>query len=209
MKKYLFLLLPFCAVGFFQLASCKKDPDTTVIPPVKPPDTPVVYVPIHQPGDTVNFGAGYAKKLTADWTAEAIASVMKFVDTSYIGVGFFTYSKTDLHSQRESLGFRFIKKNSLGEMLKLKKMDVSNLENGYVSPTYTTWRSDGDVIEDQYNLDETATDNYFQLIKADWGQKRVEGTFTASFKIREPRVNPLNPKQVKFSNGRFWANIQD
>jgi len=168
-----------------------------------------VYVPIHQPGDTVNFGAGYAKKLTADWSSEAYCSVMDHFDTTYISIGFFTYSKTDIHSQRESLGFDFIKKASLGQMQQLKKMNSGSLKSGYVSPTYTTWRSDGDVIEDRYDLDESASDNYFTLTKADWAKKRVEGTFTASFKIREPRVNPLNPKYVKFSNSRFWANIQD
>ena len=207
MNKIFLLLL--VSSGLFCLASCKKDSPEPIIPPVKPPDTPAVYVPIHQPGDTVNFGAGYAKKLTADWSAEAFSRVMTFVDTNLVSVSFLTYSKIDLGAQREHLAFAFIPKASIGQAFLLKSMTSTTLKPGYVDATYSTWRLDGDVIEDRYNLDETATDNYFKVTKADWAKKRVEGIFTASFKIREPRVNPLNPKQVKFSGGRFWANIQD
>lgn len=79
----------------------------------------------------------------------------------------------------------------------------------FVSPTYTTWTSDGDVTEDRYDLDTTATDNFFRIQTIDLANNRVEGTFTATFKIREPRINPANPKTVKFSEGKFWAVIQE
>ena len=189
----------------YLLSGCQKDKIQEPAPP-PPPDTTAVYVPIYQPGDT-SLGAGYAKKLTAQWNAETICIVQSFFDTNYIAIGFITYSSNG--AQRESFGFSFIPRFEDDKTYGLKKMTGSTLVSGFVSPTYTTWTSDGDVIDDSYDLDTTATDNFLKMQMIDNENKRVEGTFTATFNIREPRINPANPKVVKFSEGKFWAVIQE
>ncbi len=197
--RYVFLI--FCAVLFF--ANCQKE---KISEPPPPPPEPPVYVPIYQPGDT-SMGAGYAKKLTADWKAEALCRVQTFFDTNYISIGFFTYSSYG--ELRETFGFSFIPRFEDGIEYGLKKMVGSSLQPGYISPTYGTMKYDGDVTEDIYYLDTTATDNYFRVDKIDPVSKRIEGSFSVTFKVEEPRSNPANPPTVKFSAGRYWAIIQE
>ena len=170
-----------------------------------PPDPPI-YVPIYQPGDTT-MGAGYANKLTAAWKSEAICKVQTFFDTNYIAISFFTYSING--EIREAFGFGFIPRFEGNKTYSLKKMTGSTLIPGYVTPTYGTWKYDGDVTEDIYYLDTTATDNYFRVDKIDPVSKRIEGSFSVTFKVEEPRSNPANPPTVKFSAGRYWAIIQE
>lgn len=195
--------LLFVLVALAPFVACRKE---KIVDPPPPPDTTTVYVPIYQPGDTT-MGAGYAKKLTANWKAEAICAVQSFFDTNYISIGFFTYSNNG--EVREAFGFSFIPRFEGSKTYGLKKMTGSSLKPGYVSPTYGTWKYDGDVTEDIYRLDTTATDNFFRVGVIDHVNKRVEGTFTATFLIEEPRTNPANPKKVKFSDGKFWAVIQN
>ena len=199
MKYFLFFLLAFAI-----LSSCKKEAVPDPLPP-PPPDTPYVYVPIYQPGDT-SMGAAYAKKLTANWKAESLCRIQSFFDTNYISIGFFTYN--NYGELRESFGFDFIPRFGGEYGYLLKKMNGNTLSQGFVSPTYGIWTSDGDVLQDYYELDTTAKDNRFTVVKLDLINKRMECTFTVTFKIKEPRTNPANPKTVKFSEGRAWAYIQ-
>lgn len=199
--KYIFALLAIISI----MPACQKEKATDPEPPV-PPDTNTVYVPIFQPGDTTQ-GAAYANKLTAVWKAESICTVQTFFDPNYMAVTFLTYANSG--AQRESFGFSFIPRFAAGKVYGLKKMVGSALSQGFVSPTYATWTSDGDVIEDWYELDTTANDNSLYIKAINPLTNRVEGTFTASFNIVEPRRNPANPLKVKFSEGRFWAVVQE
>ena len=199
MKYLLFFFLAFAV-----LSSCKKEATPVPLPP-PPPDPPYVYVPIYQPGDT-SMGAAYAKKLTANWKAESRCLVQTHFDTNYLAMVFFTYY--NYGEQRESFEFSVIPRFGGEKEYKIKKMTANTLEPGSVSPTYSTWTSDGDVLQDFYLLDTTAKDNRFTVEKLDLINKRIECTFTVTFKIKEPRTNPANPKTVKFSEGRAWAYIQ-
>jgi hypothetical protein len=198
--KYLIFFISF----LFILSACKKDeaPEPTPIPV----DPPSVYVPIYQPGDT-SMGAAYAKKLTASWKATSLCRVLSFFDTNYISIIFLTYNNFGEH--RESFSFGFIPRFEGEKIYSLKHMASSTLQSGNVSPTYGTWTSDGDVLQDYYEIDTTAFDNHFTVTKLDLANKRIECTFTATFKIVEPRVYAANPKTVKFSNGWAWAYIRD
>lgn len=197
-------LIFFCSL-FVTIFSCKKD-DSPIITPPPPIDTTQVNVPIYEPGDT-SLGASYAKKLTANWSAEAICLVQSYFDTNYVGILFSTYSNAGY--QREALSFSLIPRFAGEKSYGLKKMSSNTLHSDFVSPSYSTFKSDGDVLEDYYNLDTTATDNHFTVGKLDLITNRIECTFTATFKIVEPRQNAVNPKTVKFSEGRAWAVIQN
>ena len=195
----------FIIIALAPFVACQKEKFTDP-PPPPPPDTPSIYVPIYQPGDT-SLGAAHAKKLTASWQAKAVCKIQSYFDTNYISVTLLTYSNNG--AQRESFGFAFIPRFENNKVYGLKKMTGSTLIPNFVSPGYTTWTSDGDVFEDFYGLDTTATDNFFRVVSIDPVSNRMEGTFTATFKIEEPRRNPANPKTVKFSEGRFWAVIRN
>jgi len=198
--KYLIFFISILAI----LSSCKKEvtPDPIHIPTVDPP----VYVPIYQPGDT-SMGAAYAKKLTANWKAKSSCRVQSYFDTNYVSIVFLTYNNNG--EQRESLGFGFIPRFGAEKSYSLEDMTSSTLKPGNVSPYYNTWTSDGDVLQDNYEIDTTAFDNNFTVTKLDLLNKRIECTFTATFKIVEPRRYAANPKTVKFSEGRAWAVIRD
>lgn len=199
--KHFFLLLIVSSLFW----ACRKEKEPTADPPIILPEIPV-YVPIFQPGDT-SSGAAYAKKLTATWRAQAISVVLNSFDTNYISIEFFTYnSKGEI---RETFGFGPIPRFEEPKTYGIKEMTKSTLQPDFVSPSYGTWKSDGDVLEDIYDLDTTAQDNFFKVEKIDLANKRMEGSFTVTFNIEEPRNNPINPKTVKFSNGKFWAVIQD
>jgi hypothetical protein len=198
--KYLIFIISFLLI----LSACKKDESSEPTP--IPVDPPSVYVPIYQPGDT-SMGAAYAKKLTANWKATSSCRVQSYFDTNYISIVFLTYN--NFGEQRESFGFGFIPRFGAEKSYFLKDMTSSTLKSGHVSPYYNTWTSDGDVLQDYYEIDTTAFDNHFTVTKLDLANKRIECTFTATFKIVEPRVYAANPKTVKFSNGRAWAYIRD
>ena len=184
------------------IAACKKEePNPTE--QITPPDPPI-YVPIFEPGDT-SKGAARANKLTASWSADTYCK-MSFSDSNKINIHFFTYTSDG--SRRESLGFGPFLKNYLG-VYNLASTTSGNAPNGKVLTSYGTWTSDGDVTEDYYLLDSTELKNRLVITKIDLANKRVEGTFHATFNIQEPRSNPLNPKKVTFSEGRFWAIIRD
>lgn len=198
--KYLISLLITLAF----LPSCKKESEPD--PPIVPVDTLDVYVPIYQQRDTT-MGAAYAKKLTANWKSDAICIVQNFFDTNYVEIILSTYASNGY--QREVFGFGFIPKLKGEKQYDLKYMVSNTVEPNFVSPSYATLSSDGDVLEDAYVLDTTAIDNYCTITNLDLANKRIECTFTATFKIVEPRTNAANPKTVKFSEGRAWAVIQE
>jgi hypothetical protein len=183
--------------------ACNKDmPEQTVITSPEPPKP--VYVPIYEPGDT-SKGAAYAKKLTADFRANAFYRINKNTNPHTMALSFGTYTK--LGEPREIITFIDLKLNTTTGRYPLARFPKAR--QGFVRAGYATARADGDVAEDFYHLDTTATDNTLLITKLDLVNKRIEGTFTMSFEIEEPQFNGKNLKKVKFSEGRFWAKIPD
>lgn len=181
--------------------ACKKeDPDPEPPTPTEPP----IYVPIFEPGDT-SMGAANANKLTAVWSGDTYCK-KSFSDSTKLILNFYTYTSDG--SRRESIGLAPFSKTNIGEY-KLTPFTTNDLPANKVIGSYARWSSDGDVLEDSYQLDSTDLKNRFVVTKIDLVNKRVEGLFHASYNIREPRINPANPKKVTFSEGRFWATIRD
>ena len=197
MKNIQFILI----FTFVTLVACKKE-DPNPIEPTTPP----IYVPIFEPGDT-SKGAAYANKLTAFWKANTYCKRSIF-DSTKLSIEFFTYTANG--NRRESLGFSyFSKKNTGAYNFTTATTGINNLPLGETFTSYATWISDGDALDDYYRSDSTDLENRLVITKIDLANKRVEGTFHASYNIQEPRSNPLNPKKVTFSEGRFWATIRD
>jgi len=80
---------------------------------------------------------------------------------------------------------------------------------GNVISGYSTFASDGDVLEDFYYTDSLSTKNYLKIEEWDNVNKRVSGSFHVSFGIKEPRRNIQSPKKVTFSSGKFWVKLPE
>lgn len=198
MKKIQFIFLCTALLG---ITSCKKEEP---IPP--DPITPNVFVPIFYPGDT-SKGAAYANKLTASWQASVYCQ-KSFFDDDKLSIAF--YTRNAQGSIRESLGMEFVSIEHVGNYkFTTSTTNIDNLPPGEVFASYETWTSDGDVLEDYYRMDSTDVKNGLVITKIDLANKRVEGTFHASYNLQEPRRNSKNPKKVTFSEGSFWAVIRD
>jgi hypothetical protein len=190
----------FFLLSILALQGCKKENIAT-----PQPEPPEVYVPIYFPDDTT-MGAAYAKKLRADFKAQVFCYYNNFVKPRDIIVRLHTY--TQVGELRERFWFTGIKIDG-NNTYKLLRSFNAKPSPGYIQTSYITLSSDGDVIEDYYDLDSTATDNQMTITKLDLAAKRIEGIFTATYVIDTPARNDLNPPRVKFSNGRFWAVIKD
>jgi len=197
MKNKAFLLIFILLVAAY---ACQKD---TPPDPIDPPPDPPIHVPIFEPGDT-SKGAAYAHKLTASWSASVYCKTA-FLDSTKIGLTLYTF-KSD-GSLRESIGLGAVSKYGIG--LYGFATNIFHIQPDEVFTSYGTWTSDGDVSEDYYRMDSTDIKNGLVITKIDLANKRVEGTFHASYNLEEPRINSLNPKKVTFSEGRFWATIRD
>lgn len=196
-QKILFLALISLAIA------CNKEEPVPVAP--TPPVQPPVYVPIYEPGDT-SKGAAYANKLTAFWRAEVYCKTA-YLDTSKIGIVFYTYAKDG--SLREILVLGAVPKQNGQGSYTFHTNPLTPAPAGTVSTSYGTFSSDGDVAEDYYRVDSTDQKNGLTITRIDLFNKRVEGTFDVSYNLQEPRRNPQNPLKVTFSEGRFWATIRD
>ncbi|MCC7467077.1 MAG: hypothetical protein IT261_12445 [Saprospiraceae bacterium] len=198
--------LTYCLLSIIAVltGACDKQSFGSDIPDPKLPTTPI-YVPIYSPGDT-SKGAAYANKLTHAWKASVFCKTA-FLDSTKISLQFFTYTAQGFIRERIGIGSA-LKVGGEGEYRFHTDIYTTPPESK-VSPSYSTWQSDGDVTEDSYRVDSTDVLNRLVITKIDLPNKRVEGTFHASFNIKEPRINVINPKKVTFSEGRFWATIRD
>ena len=195
MKSILFI--PVFAL-LMLVASCKKaDPEPET--PIEPP-----FVAIFEPGDT-SKGAANANKLTAIWSADTYCK-KSFSDSTKLIINFYTYTSDG--SRRESVSFGPFSKTNIG-VYQLTPFSTATLPANKVIGSYGRWSSDGDVLEDTYEVDSTDLKNRFSITKIDLANKRIEGAFHVSYNIRAPRINPANPQKVTFSAGRFWATIRD
>jgi hypothetical protein len=183
--------------------ACKKEEPIPIEPII--PTPPPIYVPIFEPGDTTK-GAAYSNKLTASWKGSVYCKT-SFLDATKLSLTLYTF--TNDGSTREELHLGSISKNDGVGQYGFATDIYSPAPTGKVFTFYNTWASDGDVTEDAFSIDSTDQKNSLVITKIDLANKRVEGTFHASYNLQEPRINPLNPKKVTFSVGRFWATIRD
>lgn len=109
-------------------------------------------------------------------------------------------------SEREHFAIGGIPDSKPVQRYSIKNFTSSIIE-GAVDPSYSTSSDDGDVLEDIYYIDTTATDDFVQIDLWDTVNKRAEGRFSISFDIKEPRRNPINPKKVRFTSGKFWVKL--
>ena len=183
MKRFLFVVL--FIIPLLLTPACKEEEE---------------YVPIYEPGPQT-YGKGTALKNGKEWYSSGYA-VRSSKNTSYFGIFLDTYTIEGFH--RESVRFSdiYLKKGTY----ELRKK-TTNIYDGYVSAFYATLADDGDVLEDWYDLEEDAKDNYLEVTAIDTVEQRVEGRFTGMFEVRQPKRNASNPDRVKFTNSTFSVKI--
>lgn len=79
----------------------------------------------------------------------------------------------------------------------------NNLDN--IVAYFTTFKSDGDIIEDEYRLDTSRRDNKIEITKLDTSRMWVEGKIAVSFIFANMRKkeNRFNYDTMRFYNGEF------
>lgn len=182
-------------------ASCQKDP--LFMPSYKTKDTgaePVMeVVKIFHPGDT-SKGAAHAFKNNNKWVAGVKVVNRVLAGDSVWVVSMKTFAENTSYL-RESFVFTYIPNNCEGQTY--RPYDYPS--PGNVISVYVRWYEQNDVIEDIYQLDTAASDNYIKITKLDRRRRVIMGTFKAAFKIKEPRFDPSNPLRLRFESGNFWA----
>lgn len=190
-------------VALMAFYACIKEPLLFLTLSETDSQTPASYVNVFYPGDTTK-GVSYALKNKVKWRASASSNSYIRNNVVFWSVTFFTYSD-DFISRRETLGFEKLPDDCAGKTFVPKRInDPVNVISHYVR-TY----SDGDVFKDRYVLDTAATDNFIRIDRLDRIRKRMEGTYSLTFKMVEPRLDPFNPLQVRFSSGRFAVKLPD
>ncbi len=195
MKKFIFIniLFVFCLFSF----NCKKEE-------VTPSHLPE-FVPVFSPCDT-SFGFAESNKLTANWNA-GVNCRSYFVSGEKFWLVEFTTCSGD-GSIRENFYFGRVPNANPIQLFQIHKTQNS-IPNGSVISGYSTFSSDGDVLEDFYYTDTLSSGNYLKIEEWNNLTKRVSGSFQVSFGIKEPRRNLQNPKKVTFSSGKFWARLPE
>jgi hypothetical protein len=189
------ILLVFCLF----LCNCKKEEETPSLPNPG-------FVPVHSPCDT-SYGYASANKLTAGWKAGVICRKTSASGENFWVLELRTCSTND-GSEREKVYFGRIPDANPVQLFQIHKTQNS-IPNGTVTSGYSTFASDGDVLEDFYYTDTLLSTNYLRIETWDSLTKRVSGSFQVSFGIKEPRRNLQNPKKVTFSSGKFWAKLPE
>jgi hypothetical protein len=180
------------------LCACKKDA------PITPQEEE--HIPIYTPCDTTQ-GVATAYKATRAWKSGATCRSYWSLGKKYWLIELTTCTSTN-GFMRENLIFGGMPDDSPQQEFNIS-LPASILPEGAIGAPYGTLSDDGDVLEDYYNIDTSATDNYFTVDIWDTVNKRAEGRFYVTFLIDEPRLNPKNPKKVTFSAGHFWVKIPD
>lgn len=217
MKKIFFLL--FC-LSIFLFLSCEKDEPVVPVLPSDPgveepmqEDTVVLqpfwFVPLEE-------SFGFAEAIWQDsflWKATGAASDQYWHSTNpdaYFTMSFLTFESSSNPSHffnRQDLYFSEIPLNQLGTY------SISggtwDLDDGLVGARFFTQMDDGDVAEDSYIIDETATDNVLSVTEVDTVEQVYKGTFTVSFQISTEggKRNPDNPDNLKIKDGEFMVKI--
>jgi hypothetical protein len=212
MKNILFLFSML-----FLFAACTDD-DTPVFPvdddgPVTPEDTLVLHPAIYVAGDTAY---GYAQGVWQDsfaWEGSVtIASIQNWHLTApedYINVIFEAYHRLSGFT-RHNMYFSEIPVKTTGSF-EISKGHWDQ-DDGLIGASFHTSTDDGDVGEDNYIVDETATDNLLTITEIDTVEQIYRGHFTVSFEINNPqgfKLNPNNPDKFTIRDAVFWVKLQE
>ncbi len=199
--KYLPLFTLFALIW----ASCKDD-----LPPSVPqaPAPPLEEVEVFAPCDLSESGEASAIKISAEWKATAKCRHFFYLGKKYWTIEMFTCSKYNDHEFREYISLSWIPDSDPAQ-----HYGLNNNGNEYIDGTlnahYVRLRDDGDVVDDRYDCDTTALNDYFIIDSWDTLSRQIEGRFKASYIVRQPRLNPENPEKVKFWKGKFRLPLRD
>ena len=156
--------------------------------------------PIYFPGEMAH-GWSEASKNGKKWKSSANAGVIKQLP-GYIYINFSTFSEDG--SLREELSlYKIPIKIGLYEV---KGKIIADTIFKSVEAFYGTLRSDGDVDEDSYYLDEREKSS-LEITRYDEITKTVTGKYKTYFSINPPKINPKNPDKVRFTEGTFEVKI--
>lgn len=159
--------------------------------------------PIYNAGDQVY---GWVNGFKNGDTFEASGSAISHQDypNDFFGLEFLTYS--DLGELREVIR---IGELEYGLGLNPIEEDDRDYINGVPTARYTTFSSDGDVIEDSYKL-ESSLDNWIEVTMLDTigGELLVSGKYYLHFIVTGDKVNPLNPDRIRFTDGEFEVKFR-
>ncbi|MFN8301565.1 MAG: hypothetical protein U0U46_03665 [Saprospiraceae bacterium] len=200
--KYIPFLLVFAA--FF--AACREDDLPPSIP--QPPAPPADEVEVFAPCDLSESGEAGAIKISAEWKATAKCRHFFYQGKKYWTIELFTCSKYNDNEFRELIFLSHIPDENPVQMYSLNNDGNSIIENS-LNAHYVRLRDDGDVIDDRYDCDTTALNDYLIIDTWDTINKQIEGRFRVSFVVRQPQRNPDNPEKVKFWKGTFKLPLRD
>jgi hypothetical protein len=156
--------------------------------------------PIFFPGVMKN-GWSEATKNGKKWKTSADAGLIKQLP-DYIAINFATFNEEG--SLREELSlYKIPLKVGLYEV---KGRITADTIVKSVESFYGTLRSDGDVDEDSYYLDENEKST-LEVVKYDETTKTISGKYKTYFTIKPPKINPKNPDKVRFTDGTFEVKI--
>ncbi|MEZ4955328.1 MAG: hypothetical protein R2825_17330 [Saprospiraceae bacterium] len=212
MKNILFLFSML-----FLFAACADD-DTPVFPvdddgPVTPEDTLVLHPAIYVAGDTTY---GYVSGVWTDSVAWEASTILARIQswhsthpTNYLNIGFSAYHRVSGYL-RHTINLSEIPRDSIGTFD--IAFDHWDLDDGFIGATFHTLTDDGDVGEDNYIVNETATDNLLTITEIDTVEQIYRGHFTVSFEINNPqgfKLNPDNPDKFTIRDAVFWVKLQE
>jgi len=189
MKIRTLLLLLLLSLSFIH---CKKDKTTA----------PTDQFPVYQSGD---LSPGYVEGIRSgqNWLASA-AGIQHTDSTNYITVRALTYSEAGF--RREKLSINKVPKKTGTYLVNSNE----GVYDGMVDVFFRTLTDDGDVGDDRFVFDTTATDNFVEVIEYDSTSNTMKGRFTLSF-ILSPidigRDNPNYPDAIRFTDGVFDVQI--
>ena len=199
--KYIPFLLVFAAL----FVACREDDLPPSIP--QPPAPPADEVEVFAPCDLSESGDASAIKISAEWKATAKCSNYLYQGEKYWKIEIFTCSEDNDNEFREFVVFARIPDNNPVQFYRLQS--TSLIPEQTLFSHYVRLREDGDVIDDRYDCDTTALNDYLIIDTWDTINKQIEGRFRASYSIRQPQRNPDNPEKVKFWKGTFKLPLRD
>ena len=192
MKRVILLLLCF-------IVACKKDNDTNIC------DSQAILdnMPIYNPG-TMEHGALTACRNGKNWEGGGQAGIYAERDSMF-AVGGNTYTYDGIW--REVLGISEVPLQ-LGKYTVFKHPLGVGGFIGKTTASFTTIVSDGDLIGDVYDLDESQN-NYVEITALDTIANKVAGYFELHFVVQQPKIFDTNNNNLYFKNGTFEVDIME
>ena len=189
----------------FLTSACEKEQEP--VPPTVEKPKVVLKTDRFFVKDTTNGKAEAIKNDSIRWIAGVTCNKNKNSETGFTFYSILckTYA-SDRLSLREFFALDGIPENCEGKTFVCK---VKAQKESEISTLYARLYSDGDVVNDWYNLDTTVTTNFLTIHKLDRTNRRIEGSFSAKMGLAPPRFDPLNPYSLHLTSGKFWANWQE